>query len=61
MYKQDYKIIIQFDRNGELYWDVYKKGEPYYIGNNISELVFIKTACEEVIQNITRLQHEVNQ
>lgn len=29
MYKQDYKIIIQFDRNGEAYWDVIKKGEPH--------------------------------
>ena len=30
---EDYKIVIQFDRNEELYWDVYKKGEPHFIGN----------------------------
>ena len=29
MYKQDYKIIIQFDQNGEPYWNVTKKGEPH--------------------------------
>lgn len=60
MYKEDYKIVIQFDKNGELYWDVYKKGEPHFIGNNVSELVFIRTACEEVVKHIKRLQHEAN-
>lgn len=57
---EDYKIIIQFDKNGELYWNVYKKGEPHFIGNNVSELVFIRTAFEEVVEYIKRLQHEAN-
>lgn len=41
MYKQDYKIIIQFDQNGEAYWSVTKKGEPHKC--NIEELKMVSS------------------
>ena len=30
MYKQDYKLTISSDINGEFYWQMFKKGEPIH-------------------------------
>ena len=30
MYKQDYKLTISSDINGEFYWQMFRKGEPIY-------------------------------
>lgn len=41
MYKQDYIITICFDKNGEVYWNVTKKGEPHKC--NIEELKMVSS------------------
>lgn len=30
MYKQDYKIVISADINGEIYWQMFRKGESIF-------------------------------
>lgn len=55
MYKEDYVITIAFDKNEEMLWNVKRKGEPHYIGNNIEELQLVKESCEEVIKHVNRI------
>ena len=50
MYKQDYKLVISIDINGEIYWQMFRKEEPIYpIGN---EKVLIKEMIDSVKHKI---------
>ena len=57
--KDDYLIYISHVGE-QLFWDVKKKGEPHYVGDNVEELQFVKKSCEEVIYHVNRLLNEKN-
>ena len=42
MYKEDYKIIVEFDKDGDPYWQVLRKGEPHNC--NMEELKMVSKA-----------------
>lgn len=48
MYNQDYKIVISADINGEIYWQMFRKGEPIFPTEN--EKILMK----EMIDNAKR-------
>lgn len=39
MFKQDYKLVVNWDTNGNMYWELFKKGEPVIANEKEMELV----------------------
>jgi hypothetical protein len=39
IFKQDYKLVVNWDINGTMYWQLFKKGEPIIPNENEKELV----------------------
>lgn len=50
MYKQDYKLTISSDINGEFYWQMFRKGEP--INPTADEKLLIKKMINSVKHGI---------
>lgn len=50
MYKQDYKLIVSADINGEIYWQMFRKEEPIYPTGD--EKVLMKEMIDSVKHKI---------
>jgi len=44
IYKQDYKIVVTWDINGNLYWMLYRKGIP--VNANEEEMELVKSVLK---------------
>jgi len=39
IYKQDYKVVVHWDTNGNMYWELFRKDEPVLVSEEEKELV----------------------
>jgi len=59
-FKEDYKLVIEFDKNGNQYLELYKKGELHFIKDEEIPLIkdALKTALDRIAANAEPIEEQ---